>query len=253
MTLADLAARLAQARRDARVLPDDPSRLIATVEDAYKVQSHLIALANGDVRGWKVTALTSPDRAKYAATRPVAGPLLAPHVSGSPSTVLLSQFVAPLLECEIAFVLGADLPPRDHPYEQEEVAAAVEATVPGMEIVDSRVAAGATELAKLADSMMNGAYIVGALLSGWRGYDLTDIAVELSADNGERQCGNSARIPGGPFRAVLALANAQPLAGAGLKKGQVITTGTCTKPVPLRNGDYVGAFGPLGQVRLSVG
>lgn len=252
MTFADLAARLAQARREARVLEYDPSQLVAAVEDAYEVQSALVALANGNVRGWKVTALTPPDQARYASTRPVAGPLLAPHVSDSPSTLSLSQFVAPLLECEIAFVLGADLPPRHNPYDRGEVAAAVEAVVPGMEVVDSRVVASASELARLADAMMNGAYIVGAPVSAWRDLDLTDIAVELSANNGERQSGSSARIMGNPFLAVLALANAQPLAGPGLKKGHVITTGTCTKPVPLRKGGYVGGFGPLGQVWLSV-
>jgi 2-keto-4-pentenoate hydratase len=250
--LTDLAARFARARAETFALPDDPSPLIATVADAYEVQSNIVALGH-DVRGWKVTALTPADQTKYRSDRPVAGPLLAPHVVPSPATFALSQFVAPIIECEVAFVLGTDLPRREIPYERAEIEAAVEAAVAGVEIVDSRIPAGATDLLRLADSMANGAYVVGAPVTGWRGLDLTGIAVALGADNGEQQSGSSARVLGNPFLAVLALANAQPLAGPGLKKGHVITTGTCTPPVALRKGSYVANFGPLGQVRLSMG
>jgi len=253
MLFANLAARLAQARSDVCILRDDPSPLIASVEDAYKVQSDLIELANADVRGWKVTALTPADQAKYGSTRPVAGPLLGPCVHPNPCKLALKQFIAPLIECEIAFVLGADLPPRERPYAHDEIAAAVMAVVPGIEVVDSRVAASATELARLADAMMNGAYVVGAPATAWRDLDFINLAVSFTASHGERQSGSGARIPGGPFAAVVALANAQPLPGPGLRKGQVITTGSCTPPVPLRAGDYVAEFGKLGQVRLSVG
>jgi 2-keto-4-pentenoate hydratase len=250
-TLAELATRFVRARAQTAALPDDPSALIATVADAYAVQSHIIALT-GEVRGWKVTALTPADQAKYRCDRPVAGPLLAPYVVASPAAFRLSQFVAPLIECEVAFVLGTDLPPRETPYERGEIEAAVESVVGGVEIVDSRIPEGATDLLRLTDSMANGAYVTGAPVSDWRNLDLTTIAVAFSADNGDQQSGSSARVLGNPFLAVIALANAQPLAGPGLRKGQVITTGTCTTPVSLRKGEYLADFGPLGQVKLSV-
>jgi 2-keto-4-pentenoate hydratase len=248
----ELAARFARARAEAVTLPDDPSALIATVADAYAVQSDIIA-STGEVCGWKVTGWTPADLAKYRSSRPVAGPLLAPFVVRGPATFALSHFVAPLIECEVAFVLGSDLPPRETPYERGEIEAAVEAIVAGVEIVDTRIPEGATDLLRLADSMANGAYVTGAPVADWRGLDLASIAVAFSADNGDQQSGNGARVLGNPFLAVVALANAQPLAGPGLKKGHVITTGTCTPPVPLRRGAYIADFGPLGQVRLSVG
>jgi 2-keto-4-pentenoate hydratase len=249
--LTKLAARFVQARAETATLPDDPSALIATVADAYAVQSNIITLT-GEVGGWKVAAFTPADQAKYRSDRPIAGPLLAPHVVASPAVFTLSQFIAPLIECEVAFVLGADLPPRGTPYERGEIEAAIESAVAGVEIVDSRIPAGATDLLRLADSMANGAYVTGAPVSDWRNLDLTTIAVAFSADNGDQQSGSSARVLGNPFLAVIALANAQPLAGPGLRKGQVITTGTCTTPVSLRKGEYVADFGPLGQVKLSV-
>ncbi len=259
--LADLAARLARARRETTELPDDPSALVTTVADAYAIQSHLATLAGG-VRGWKVSAFTPAEQQNFRSGRPVAGPLLAPHVVPAPAAFALSQFVRPVIECEVAFVLGADLPPRGTPYERGEVEAAIEAAVAGIEIVDSRLPAGAAGLARLADALNNGAYVMATPVTGWRALDLTGIAIELSLDNGgaddggaesgERLSGSSARILGNPLLAVLALANAQPLAGPGLKKGHVITTGSCTPPVPLRKGHYVAQFGPLGEIRLTV-
>lgn len=249
MNAADVARRLTRARNEARAI-DINAGLINSVEDAYRVQSELAALAGGPVRGWKVTALTPPDQGKYLSHRPVAGPIFAPYVDNSPAKLALSRFIAPLFECEIAFVLGADLPQRSTPYDRRDIEAAVEAVVAAFEIPDSRAPANAPDLVKLADAMGNGALIVGVPAAKWRDLDLGDIAITLTADNGERFVGNSNRILGNPFLALLALANAQPLAAGGLKKGQIVTTGTCTTPAPVRAGAYVGDFGPLGAVRV---
>ena len=52
--------------------------------------------------------------------------------------------------------------------------------------------------------------------------------------------------------AVVTLANAQPLPAGGLKRGQIVTTGTCTTPLALEQGVYVADFGPLGSLSLTV-
>ena len=250
MKAAEIAARLAQARAEARLVEiENLNELIASVDDAYRVQSELAALPGGDVRGWKVTALAPQDQKKYFASGPVAGPLFAPFVVKSPASLALSRFVAPVFECEVAFVLGDDLPSRPTPYERHEVEAAVAAVVAAFEIPDNRVATTASALVVLADAMGNGAFVVGEPVTRWRDFDLGNIAVTLTADNGEHLVGNSDRIPGNPFLALLALANAQPLGAGGLQKGQIVTTGTCTTPAPVRAGAYIGDFGPLGTVR----
>jgi 2-keto-4-pentenoate hydratase len=38
----------------------------------------------------------------------------------------------------------------------------------------------------------------------------------------------------------------------GLKRGQIVTTGTCTTPIPPKRGVYVGEFGALGTLRLDI-
>jgi 2-keto-4-pentenoate hydratase len=250
---ADLAEELARARTEARVLEADLwCATVTSVDEAYQVQSQLAARAGHAVQGWKVTALSSEQQRGFLTDRPVAGALLSPFVHAAPAVLSAAQFVVPLLECEVAFVLGADLPPRQRAYTRSDIEAAVEAVVPAMEIADGRWPANAPGLLKLADSMGNGAFISGMPVRQWRGLDLDNLAVTLTRDGAVIERGNSTRILGNPLLAVVALANAQPLPAGGLKQGQIVTTGTCTAPIPPKPGVYVGEFGALGTLRLDI-
>jgi 2-keto-4-pentenoate hydratase len=247
--MTSFAAALAQARAEARILGHAAwEGSIRSVSDAYAVQDEL---ARGHaVRGWKVTALKPEQQRGYRADRPVAGALLAPFVHASPAALPLAAFITPLLECEVAFLLGADLPPRAAPYSRQEIEAAIEAVVPVMEVADGRFAPEAPDLLKLADDMGNGAFIVGGPFKDWRKLDLGQINVTLTLDDHETWQGESARILGNPLLAVIALANAQPLPAGGLKRGQIVTTGTCTTPIPPRAGEYVAQFDAIGSVSV---
>lgn len=248
-----LAALLADHRAHAAVLDAAPWRdTIASVADAYRVQDELARLAGGDVRAWKVTALGAEQQKGYRSDRPVAGAIFAPFFHASPATVELHDYLAPLLECETAFLLGRDLPQRDKPYERAEIEAAIAAIVPAMEIADCRWPADAPDLLKLADDMGNGAFIAGQPAKDWRGVKLDGIEVALAYDGTTIEYGKASKILGDPLAAVVALANAQPLPAGGLKAGQIVTTGTCTTPVMLQPGRYDADFGPLGKMTLTV-
>src|SRR6185312_2533220 len=88
-----LAAKLAQARADARTLdPRETAGQVGSVADAYRVQDALAA-ASDAVRGWKVSALIPEQQRGYPTDRPVAGPLFAPFFHASPASVTLARFV----------------------------------------------------------------------------------------------------------------------------------------------------------------
>lgn len=250
--IAKLAAALSEARKAACIL-DSAAWLqhVRSVAQAYAVQSELARLG-GEVRGWKVSALTPEQQRTFGADKPVAGALLAPFVYEAPAKLSLAQFITPLIECEIAFLLGADLPAREAPYTRKEIEAAINAVVPAMEIADSRFPTDAPEILKLADVVGNGAFITGQPVREWRKLDLSEIDITLSHEDTAVGYGSSARILGNPLLAVIALANTQPLPAGGLRRGQVVTTGTCITPVPVLPGAYVGDFGPLGNVVLEV-
>jgi 2-keto-4-pentenoate hydratase len=253
VSAATLAQALATARAEARVLEPAPwIEAVRDVADGYAVQTQLAKLAGNAVRGWKVSALTPEQQRNYGADKPVAGAMLAPFVHADATTLRIAQFVTPLLECEVAFLLGRDLPARPAPYTCEEIETAIEAVVPAIEIADCRWPASAPDLLKLADSMGNGAFIAGEPLRDWRAIDLGAIDIVLNLEENEAARGASARILGNPLLAVVALANAQPLPAGGLTRGQIVTTGTCTTPIPPRAGAYVADFGKLGTVGFRV-
>jgi len=247
-----LAAKLAAARAAAGVMAArEAGGEVASITDAYRVQDALAAQA-GAVRAWKVSALTPEQQRGYPTDRPVGGALFAPFCHDTLARLTLKSFVAPLMECEIAFLLGRDLPQRKAPYTRAEIADAVEAMVPAIEIADCRLSADATDLQKLADDMGNGAFIMGAAVRDWRTIDLAGREVVLTLDGGDVARGPCAKVLGDPLMGVVGLANAQPLPAGGLKRGQIVTTGTCITPVAMKTGAYVADFGTLGRVALNV-
>lgn len=248
-----LAAKLAQARAEARVLAArDIAGEVNSVADAYRVQDALAAQA-GAVRAWKVSALVPEQQRGYPTDRPVGGALFASFCHDTPARVALKDLVGPLMECEIAFLLGRDLPPRATPYTRAEIADAVDAIVPAIEIADCRLSADAPDLLKLADDMGNGAFVMGAAVRDWRGVDLKGREVVLTLNGSEVARGPCAKVLGDPLMGVVGLANAQPLPAGGLKRGQIVTTGTCITPIAMKAGAYVADFGTLGRVELKVG
>ncbi|MBI3451881.1 MAG: hypothetical protein HY057_03445 [Rhodospirillales bacterium] len=251
--LAEAAGLIETARRTARLLGALPeSCRPASLGDSYNIQAELAQRAGG-VAGWKIGALAPAQQARLGVDRPLAAPLLAPLVHASPAHLHVYRFIAPMIECEFAFALVCDLPPRPAPYDRAEVDAAVGALHPAIEIADARLGPAPAAPSYLADCMANGAFICGPAYPAWRALDLPRQAVVLHIDGREVARGAGAAIAGDPFAAVVALANAQPSAGEGLKAGQIITTGSCTGMLPIVGGSAaVADFGPLGEVRLTM-
>ena len=248
-----IAAKLARARADARMLNlGDGAGQVGSVVEAYDVQDALAA-TSGAVRAWKVSALIPEQQRGYPTDRPVGGALFAPFVQNAPARVTLKSFIAPLMECEIAFLLGRDLPARQAPYERAEITHAVEALVPAIEIADCRWPADAPDLLKLADDMGNGAFVAGTPVRDWRSIELRGRDVVLSLNGQEIARGPCAKVLGDPLMGLVGLANSQPLPAGGLNRGQIVTTGTCITPIAIKAGDYIADFGMLGRVALAVG
>jgi 2-keto-4-pentenoate hydratase len=72
---------------------------------------------------------------------------------------------------------------------------------------------------------------------------------------GKLECeGKGANVLGDPRTALTWLVNELSELGICLRAGQVVTTGTCLKPMPVAPGDTAWAgFGALGEVTVSFG
>jgi 2-keto-4-pentenoate hydratase len=259
----DLArAELAGARRDARAITSWPAaRVPSDLAEAYRLQA-AVAGDLGAVGGWKVAAVTPAQRESLGVPVPIAGPLMRRwmHDAGQkPATLSAAAFIAPKLECEFAFELARDLPPRpQRAYVRDEVAAAVAALRIAVEIVDSRLPRGLGALAELGDAFNNGAFVAGPALRDWRGLNLGRIEIVLTRSHdgtsGEIARGSGkAILDGDPFGTVVMLANAPADATRGLVAGDIVTTGSCTGAPPLPGeGAYRAEFAGLGHVEFIV-
>jgi len=253
---------IAGARRDARAIAAWPAeRIPRDLEEAYRLQA-AVAGALGAVGGWKVAAVTEAQRESLGVPVPIAGPLMRRWMhdaSQEPATLSAAAFIAPKLECEFAFELARDLPPRpQRAYSRDEVAAAVAALRIAVEIVDSRLPRGLGPLAELGDAFNTGAFVAGPALSDWRGLDFARIEIVLtrSDDGTDREIARGsgrAILDGDPFGTVVMLANAPADAHRGLVAGDIVTTGSCTGAPPLPGeGTYRAEFAALGSVDFRV-
>jgi 2-keto-4-pentenoate hydratase len=155
------------------------------------------------------------------------------------------------IECEIAFRMGRDL--IEPPYARDEVADAIEALVPLVEICDTRLAdfKDAPHSWRLADCGRNGALLIGAPVEDWRSVETQKQCVTLRFNG--KIAAESAGNPKPDLVAVVQLlANQAGTHCGGVRKGHVIATGSMTGTLPVPPGaEAVARFLTLGEIRAT--
>ncbi|HEY2561999.1 MAG TPA: hypothetical protein VGI48_20015 [Caldimonas sp.] len=253
-------AALARARLEARALAAWPAEsLPRDLAEAYRLQAAVVHEL-GPIAGWKVAAVTAEQRESLAVDQPIGAALLARWMHdarAAPARLASTDFIAPRLECEIAFELGAGLPPRPRrAYSRDEVRAAIRALRVAVEIVDWRIPRRLGAFAELADGFNNGALVAGTAHTGWDAVDFAALAIVLVREHAGRHdeiARGSAKaiLDGDPFATVVMLANAPPDPVRGLAAGDIVTTGSCTgAPLLPGPGSYRAEYAQLGSVEF---
>lgn len=217
------AERLLSPRNGGPRIVDLPDSLRPTSwEAAYAIQDALIARL-GPVVGWKVGA-------KDAAAQPFRAALTGQTVLLSPANVAHAGHTVLGVEAETVYRFDRALPPRDRPYTEEEVLAAVGSVHAAIELVDTHFAVwkGASHLSQIADQFNHGFLIVGSGRETGLSVDASHQPVKIAV-NGEiileQRGGNAA----GPSARLLAwLANGGAASQGGIKEGAYVTTGSWT-------------------------
>ena len=252
---------LAAARREARAIESWPAdRVPAELAEAYRLQA-AVTRELGAIGGWKVAAVTPAQREALGVDVAIGAPLLQPWMHDfrrGAAELHVADFIAPKLECEFAFELARDLPPRPNQgYSRKEVEAAILAMRIAVEIVDSRLPRGLGTLAELGDAFNNGAFVAGPRIHAWHGLDFTAHMMVLTRTQGEHseeiaRGSGAAILDGDPFGTVVMLANAPPATARGLLAGDIVTTGSCSGAPRLPGpGSYRADFGALGSVAFA--
>lgn len=251
--LARAVAWLAEAWRMGTPLPALPDgHRPRTAAEGMRLQDALAKELEFEVGGWKV-GCSSKYAQKLLKTRgPFAGRVFAARIYDSGATLPGAAYHLRGLEGEFAFVLARDLKPRRRAYTRAEVAAAVGALRPAIEVVDSRFTdwMKVNTASLIADMGCNGALVLGAPVARWRTLDLRKVPARMAVNGTTVGEGTGAAALGDPLLSLTWLANLLRRRH-GLKAGQVIATGTCTGFHRAGPTDEVAAeFGRLGTVRL---
>ena len=202
--------------------------------------------------GFKIGA-TAPRMQEYLGlSGPAAGFMAADGLHGSGSTLAISPFLLPGVECELAVHLGRDLPPG--PCTPDQARDAVDEQMAAIEIVENRYAdlAAFGAPAMIADQVFHAGAVIGAPYPGWRDLDLEALAGRLLIDGEERDRGLGRDLLGGPMRALAWLAgSAEVAAFGGLKAGQIVMLGSVCPPIWLDGPARIEvSFPPLARAEL---
>jgi 2-oxo-3-hexenedioate decarboxylase/2-keto-4-pentenoate hydratase len=183
----------------------------------------------GPLAGHKIGCTTDVMQAFLGIPNPCGGQIYARSVLQQRARVPRSRLVRPGIECEIAVALGRDLLAADSPYDRGNVAAAVRAVMPAIEIVDDRYrdfrAAGVPLL--IGDDFFNSGCVLGEPVEDWQALDLASLTGVTVIDGREAGRGTGASVMGHPLNALAWLANARLIHGLEpLRAGQFVLLGS---------------------------
>jgi 2-keto-4-pentenoate hydratase len=263
MTKAQQASNFLWAHwQNASVCETLPSELMPQDRaEAYAIQSQLETRTQHPLFGWKIAATSVAGQQHIGVNGPMLGRLLQEQVRQENASVSLAGNRMRVAECEFAFVMAKNLPPRTNaqPYTTKEVLAAVKSLHPAIEIPDSRYqrfeTVGAPQL--IADNACAHQFVLGrATTCNWKVLNLASHAVTATVQNADQtkpvhHHGVGSNVLGDPRIALTWMVNELSSLGITLKANAVVTTGTCIVPIAVRANDRVTvSFGVIGEVGI---
>ncbi|MDB5536411.1 MAG: hypothetical protein JWQ65_1286 [Devosia sp.] len=243
---AQAALLLSRVRRTGEQLVTFPEALIPQDRAAaYAIQDEIIAL-EGEVGGWKIGSGME--------AVPVVSPILAHSFFNSGTTLNIADLMATLVEVEVGLKLGADLTARPGGYSRDEVIAAIEGFLPAFEIIGTRFAPEyeLPKMLNIGDLQVNAAVVSGALVTDWQGLSLGDLKMSLTIGGKVLETDTGATLDV-IIDSIVWLANEASLRQGGLRKGQIIITGSRLKETLGRAGEAMSAnLGALGTISVKL-
>ncbi|MGY2050250.1 fumarylacetoacetate hydrolase family protein [Methylobacterium sp. JK268] len=221
-----LLAEAARAGRQLDALP--PALRPSSMPEGYAVQDRLIARLAEPCAGWKLGLGSRAQKRDLGIGRAVAGRVLASRRFGPDAVVSLPHAGPATIECEIAFVLGCDVAPDAAIPDPRDLVAETRVT---FEIVLSRFvdrrAVGWPSFA--ADNAGFEALVVGDVLDPAA---IADFAADLSVTvDGESRAGAlTGDDATDPYAALADLAAIARERGVTLRAGEIVSTGTVSRP-----------------------
>jgi 2-oxo-3-hexenedioate decarboxylase len=191
-------------------------------------------LLAGGVRsvGWKAGLGTAAAMGKLGTAAPVAGFLTDATRVADGGSVALEGWTTPTFEPELAIRVDADLPADASP---DDVAAAIGAIAPAIELVDLEPPDDLATV--LAGNVFHRAYLIGA----WTPATAADVdaaRLDVAVDGEPRATEiDPAAALGDLLAVVRSIAAQAALAGAVLRAGELVITGSAIPAIGLAGGE----------------
>lgn len=223
------------------------------IDSAYAVQQVVTErrlAAGGRLVGRKI-GLTSPAvQRQIGVDRPDFGVLFQDMHYDDGQTIPFDRLLQPKAEGEIAFRLGRDLDDPALVSDPDAVRSAIEAALPAVEIVDSRIASwriGITDT--VADNASSGVYVLGTNLTPPAGFRPVDATMTMRRNGTVVSEGTGRDCLGDPVEALLWLARTALEIGSPLRAGDLVLSGALGPMVDVHPGDVIEvAIEPLGTL-----
>ena len=227
------------------------------LDDAYAVQKGWVdrKLAQGrEVIGYKIGLTSRAMQMTMKIDTPDYGVLLDDMVFPNGGSVDVAAFTDLRVEVEFAFVMKNTLFGENVSLEQ--VLDATAYVVPALELIAARSfrtdpATGYTRtvIDTIADNAANAGIIVGDVRAQPRDIDLRWAGAMLFLNGEVEETGLGAGVMDHPAHGIRWVCKRFAPHGIALQPGQVILSGSFTRPVMVRAGDHIRAdYGPLGTI-----
>lgn len=259
--IADAVATLHGAELECRQVP----ALTLTypgmdLEDAYAVQQGWVArkLAEGRrVIGYKIGLTSRAMQMAMKIDTPDYGVLLDDMLFPNGGSIPAGRFTDPRIEVELAFVMKNHLAGED--VSLDEVLEATDYVVPALELIaarsyrtDPESGYTRTVVDTIADNAANAGIILGDARIKPADIDLRWAGAMLFLNGEIEETGLAAGVMNHPAHGIRWVCKRFAPHGIGLQPGQVILSGSFTRPVIVKPGDHIRAdYGPLGNIELT--
>jgi 2-oxo-hept-3-ene-1,7-dioate hydratase len=240
-----------------------------TIEDGYRINRawmKIKAAQDRKVIGHKIGLTSRAMQVSSNIDEPDYGTLLDTMrytcTSGEVLQIPVSNFIAPRVEVELAFILKSDL--RGPGVTMEDVLAATEYVTPAVEIIDARIEqfdrhtkAPRKVFDTISDNAANAGIVLGDITTDARyridphTTDLPWVGAICRYNGVVEETGLAAGVQGHPAVGIAWLANKLHPWGEYLQAGEIVLAGSFTKPVPAKAGDVFDVdYGPHGRLQF---
>ena len=223
------------------------------LNEAYEIQRAAAQLRSLSNAGFKIGLTSASAQRGAGAAAPIIGRLAYADLRLSQTRIALRPGHLRVVEAEVLFEVGSDLPAAHAPFTVERVAESICAAFAGIEVCDTRfISCDELPLALIVADNSNADLVVkGDRLPEDHVKALADLPVTLERRGQPAIRGSTASVLGHPLRSVTWLANWLAQRGEYLQRGQLISSGSCTGIVEAAVDDIVVAtFGTNARVSV---